>query len=232
MTPQHYLLAAALIGPAETTTGTHILALGYCHLITFDPGKPATFGHLEHDARFCTLGPIGYPERFDAWETDPAKAQAHALNEWITEEHGHHNFRGSTNRPTTTRDALIEMLENGEAVEVKIHLYERTNSATTTLEALRPHPSNPAWVNVPEEFAPSYDPQQLDVCWMGWTWETGWEGIGGTNDEPWPSYWWPLFRLMAESHGLSLTGDECNQIALAVDECRNTNNPQTKDNEP
>ena len=104
MTPQHYLTAAALIGPAETTTGTHMLALGYCHLVTFDPGKPATFGGLDHDARFCTIGPIGYPERYDPWETDPARAQAHALEEWITEEYGHHNFRESTHLTTTTTD--------------------------------------------------------------------------------------------------------------------------------
>lgn len=232
MTPQHYLTAAALIGPAETTTGTHMLALGYCHVLTFDPGKPATFGALDHDARFCTLGPIGYPERYDNWETDPAKATAHALNAWITEEHGHHNFRGTTDRPANTGDAMAIYHDRDDRPRVDLRQWGQPDTATTTQSALKRR-IGAGWIVQPPEFAPPhFQPEWLDIAFVGWTWETGWDGIGATNDEPWPTFWWPLFKLMAESHGLSLTGDECNQIALAVDECRNNNNPQTKDNEP
>ena len=39
------------------------------------------------------------------------------------------------------------------------------------------------------------------------------------------TYWGPLFGHMDEEYELTLTDDECHQIARAVDECRKADEP-------
>ena len=172
MTPQHYLTAAPGLGQRESETASNPMVAGWTALGAGPQLGPRSAGNHQ-EAKALEDGMWLPEESLWPYQFDEATWQAAETLDWLDREYWSEPVQATiAETPLPTGDAMAIFYDRDDRPRAHLRTWGQPDTATTTQSALKWRVGAGSKVQPPEFAPPNYEPDWLDIAFMGWTWKT------------------------------------------------------------